>query len=383
MAGTIIIAHPVSQTWGVIGVLLVALALSAKPRRYGELLPMSATQELKGVAILAVVFGHIGYFLVDDKRFLFPLSIAAGVGVNLFLFLSGYGLTHGMMRRPLSAPEFYRKRALRIFIPFWIALLGFLILDELLLNRTYPPLYVLRSLFGFFPRADMPSDLNSVFWYITWILFYYALFPLLFMHQRAWLSALMLFVLGTALVAWNPSVIELVTPLYAVHTAAFPLGVLVASGLYESHTHRSAVARALRAHRANLNGIRYYAAVVALLALAAYTAYHSGIGEGAAKEQFISMVTTLSLVALFAIKRVELRVLTVVGVYSYEIYLLHWPLVSRHDVLYRTLPAAAATFCYLAVLIAAGWIMQRFAAFVLESPAPLTDRMASGSRGAA
>ena len=52
----------------------------------------------------------------------------------------------------------------------------------------------------------------------------------------------------------------------------------------------------------------------------------------------MSLIATLAAVALFAVKRVEFRALTLVGTYSYEIYLLHWPWLSRYDVFYGTLP---------------------------------------------
>jgi peptidoglycan/LPS O-acetylase OafA/YrhL len=374
MPGTIIIANAVIETWIIIAVLLAALVLFRRKTSYGDLLPLAATQELKGVAILGVLFGHIGYFLVDDNRFLFPLSIGAGVGVNIFLFLSGYGLTLGMMKKPLPALTFYRKRAVKIFIPFWLALIGFFVLDALVLHRTYSTAYIARSLLGFFPRADMADDVNSVFWYITWILFYYALMPLVFIRGRAWLSALILLVLGQALVWWDPIAIDLVTRLYKVHTVAFPLGMLLAWALFESREQPNPLAQWLRERRGALSGVAYFGTLAVLGALIVYSAYDSGIGESEWKEQTMSLVTTLALVALFALKRVELRALTLIGLFSYEIYLLHWPLVSRYDVIYRALPAAPATFAYLGVFIGLGWLIQRAAGWINEhleqKPAP-------------
>lgn len=360
MPGTIIIANAVVQTWIIIAVMLAALVLFAKRIEYGDLLPISATQELKGVATFGVVFGHIGYFLVDDNRFLFPLSIGAGVGVNIFLFMSGYGLTLGMMKKPLAPLPFYRKRALKIFIPLWPVLIGFFLLDALVLHRYYPATYIARSILGFFPKADMPSDVNSVLWYITWTLFYYFLLPLVFMRQRVWLSALILFVLGQGLVMWNPPIIELVTRLYEVHTVAFPLGMLVAWLLFESREQSNPIAQKLRDIRAQLTGVKYYAVIAVLLGLIIYSAYYdSGIGQSALKEQIMSLVTTLSFILLFTIKRVEFKALTLIGVYSYEIYLLHWPLVSRYDVIYAALPASVATFAYFALFMGIGWVIQR------------------------
>lgn len=362
MAGTILIANAVLATWIIIAVLALAIvgSLRAFPDRRAEaLLSMTATQELKGVAILAVMFGHIGYFLVDDNRFLFPLSIGAGVGVNIFLLMSGFGLTLGMLNRKMPALEFYRKRMVKVFIPFWLALIGFFLLDALALDRTYSPAYIARSLLGFFPRADMADDVNSVFWYITWILFYYVLLPLVFMPQRPWLSALILWVIGEAVVAWNPPVIGLVTRLYQVHTVAFPLGMLIAWALHEPKGTHNALAAKLKSLRDNMSPALCYLLMALFAGIAAYTAYHSGIGESIGKEQTMSMITTLALVLLFAPKRAESRCLALIGLYSYEIYLLHWPLLSRYDFLYRSLPAALATFAYLAAFIGIGWLMQR------------------------
>lgn len=359
MQGTVHIADAVIQTWILIGLIAAALLLTARRLEHGELLPLGATQELKGVATFAVVFGHVGYFLVDDTRFLFPLSVGAGVGVNIFLFLSGYGLTLGMMKKPLGPAAFYRKRALKIFIPLWPVLIGFFLLDALLLDRHYPFSYELRSMLGFFPKADMPSDVNSVLWYITWTLFYYLLLPLVFLRAMPWLSALLLFVLGQGLVWWNPAPIALVTRLYEVHTVAFPLGVLLASALYEDASAPNPLAQAVRRFRAGLGAVAHQALVAALVALIVYSAWDSGIGESTLKEQCMSLVTTLAFVALFALKRTGFGFLTLIGVYSYEIYLLHWPLVSRYEFLYPVLPAAAATVAWFALFIGVGWLLQR------------------------
>jgi peptidoglycan/LPS O-acetylase OafA/YrhL len=362
MPGTIIIANAVLQTWLLIVAMIIALTLSARRTTANTLLPIGVTQELKGVAILAVVFGHIGYFLVDDNRFLFPLSIGAGVGVNIFLLLSGYGLTLGLLSKPLPALEFYRRRMIKIFIPFWCALIAFFVLDALVLHRTYSSTYIVRSLFGFFPRADMADDINSVFWYITWILFYYLLLPLLFMPRRPWLTALLLYLSGEALVRWNPPAIELVTRLYQVHTVAFPLGMVLAWLLYEPKNGSNTIATKLKTLKREMPSAPYYLTLLVFTAIAAYCAYFNGIGESIQKEQLMSILTTLALLGLFAVKRFELRLFSLIGVYSYEMYLLHWPIVSRYDVIYSHLPAALATIVYIALFLAMGWCIQKFTA---------------------
>jgi peptidoglycan/LPS O-acetylase OafA/YrhL len=83
-----------------ITLFLAVLLRSVKKIQTNHSFTPSTTEELKGIGILAVVFSHIGYFLVNDHRFLFPLSTIAGVGVNLFLFLSGMGLTFSSIKNP-------------------------------------------------------------------------------------------------------------------------------------------------------------------------------------------------------------------------------------------------------------------------------------------
>ena len=81
----------------VIAVLIAVLFLTFRKSKHTEIFPISVTQELKGLGILTVVFAHFAYMLVTNAEFLFPLSIIAGVGVDLFLFMSGYGLSVGML----------------------------------------------------------------------------------------------------------------------------------------------------------------------------------------------------------------------------------------------------------------------------------------------
>ena len=347
------------STWIIIAALLAIGLFSAHRLKPAALLPPSASQELKGVAILAVLFGHIGYFLVSDHRFLFPLSIAAGVGVNIFLFLSGFGLTTGMLNRRMAAPEFYRRRLVKVFIPFWIALAGFFILDATALHRTYSLQYMLQSAAGFFPRADMADDVNSPFWYITWILMYYALLPLLFSTRRPWLTAIALFAIGEAIVAWNPPAIGLVTRLYVVHTVAFPLGVLVGWLLHVPKGGHNPLTARLQALRDGMSAPLNLGCCALLAGVTGYCAYHSGIGEGPWVEQVMSLITMLALTLLFMLKRFEFGFISLVGLYSYEIYLLHWPLLARYDWLYHHLSPWLATALYMALFLALGWLLQR------------------------
>jgi len=174
------INNPLLSTSMFIAVFVFVLLLSIKRKEDPELFSRALTQELKGLAILTIIFSHVGYFLSTNHSFLFPLSVMSGVGVNLFLFLSGLGLTISAQKEQLSLGKFYKKRLLRLFTPFWIVITTFFLLDFFLLHISYGWLYIFHSLIGFFPRADLFVDINSPLWFFTPILFYYLVFPFFF-----------------------------------------------------------------------------------------------------------------------------------------------------------------------------------------------------------
>lgn len=341
---------PVRSTW-IFGALLVVALLAGARRRAasGEIFPRSATDELKGFAILAVFFAHVGYFLVDDGRFLFPLSVGGGLGVNLFLTLAGYGLAASALARPRSAIVFYCRHLPKLYVPAWATLAIFFALDYLILGRSYGPGYLGRSFLGYFPTADIAADVNSPLWFFTLILGSYLLFPLLFSARRPWVTALAYAALGAA--AANLPALAAVGHLYESHYLAFPVGILVASLLASD----APIARSLIALRDGRAGL--WAAAAAAAAVAWVSVYASGVGTD--HEQLIGFALALLAAAAFLLKPWRFRIFGIFGALSYEIYLLHWPLLSRYGSPYDILPGWLATFVSLALLLALGALLRK------------------------
>lgn len=348
------ITDPIQSTWIFSLILGAALLISIKPRKIAEWFPASLTTELKGAAILMIVLSHIGYFLVSDTRFLWPLSIMAGVGVNLFLFLSGFGLSASSLQKDLSAWQFYKRRLLKLFIPFWLALAVFLAADFFILGRSYSLGFTFKAILGIFTHADLYKDIDSPLWYLTFIIFYYLLFPLIFSKKRPWLTAIILFTAVEIFVRSEPAVFNNVMHLYKVHTIAFPLGVLAAWAVTKL-PHVDILERLSRGWKA----IGYYLVMAGLLAAFAYANVNSGIGESALKEQWMSVLAILSIVLVFVMKKTEFRLFTLFGLYSYEIYLWHWPIMYRYNIFYGHMPDWLATVLYLALFIGIGWAAQK------------------------
>ena len=222
------VPDPGLQTLIFTSIFIVAILVFIRKKKDKTFFSMETTNELKGFAILAIVLSHIGYFLSTNTQFLFPLSVLAGVGVDLFLFLSGFGLAMSAMRKTLSPAQFYLKRVVKIFIPLWIVLAGFFLLDWLVLHQTYPVTEVWQSFFGFFREADLFGDVNSPLWFITLIVFYYLVFPWFFKKEHPILSALLLFFCGYFLIDFDFETVWRVDHLHRLHYMALPLGVAFA-----------------------------------------------------------------------------------------------------------------------------------------------------------
>ncbi len=76
----------------------------------------NCTTTLRGIAILIIMIGHVGVSGFDCRLF----NPFGGIGVAMFLFLSGYGLTESYKKNGLN--QFWRKKVSRIAIPYiiWI-----------------------------------------------------------------------------------------------------------------------------------------------------------------------------------------------------------------------------------------------------------------------
>lgn len=355
------VSNAISETWIFSIIFFIILFVFVKPRKISEWFPASLTAELKGLAIIMIVLSHVGYFLVSDTRFLWPLSIMAGVGVNLFLFLSGFGLTASQMQKDLNAWQFYKKRLIKLFIPFWLSLLVFLGLDFLVLKIAYPLDYMGKAAIGIFTHADLYQDINSPLWYLTFILGYYLLFPLVFSKKAPWISAIILYLVGYLLIDLQPTSLDYVLHLYKVHIIAFPLGVLAAWGVTKL---KSAEILEKLAH--GWRAVAYYFIIAALLVLFYYSNYNSGIGGSPSKEQWMSIVAVLAISLVFVLKKIEFKIFYWVGIYSYEIYLWHWPIMYRYDIFYRFMPAWLATLVYFVFFIGLAWVASKFTDYLTK-----------------
>lgn len=335
---------------------LLALAVFLTLRKRGDRSAMSidSTAELKGLAILAVVLAHVGFGIAGDNRFISPLSTWAGVAVNVFFFLSGFGLALSALKKDLSIKQFYLKRLSKVIVPLWIFLAIILLLDKFALGLSYPAVEMVQAFFGFFPRADLYTNINPPLWFLTPLIFYYLIFPIISSRKLPEISALVILAIGYLILKFTLPIHPDMKNLWLIHYQAFPLGMLFAALFYRFKT--KPVSQNFLEKVSEIKNIKILKYLVLSLLVVAwlYLFQHSGVGQTKIMEQSLSLVALLITVFIFMVKPVESRFLLWLGAFSYEIYLLHWPLMYRYDFIFKFLPAGVALLLYLIVFIIIG-----------------------------
>ena len=136
----------------------------------------------KGYAIFTIVLYH-AFQQVDLPPLLRQGIVFGGTGVHLFFLLSGFGLAWS--RTVLKPSEFYRRRLIKVWLPYVLALtislLAALVFD--LFPDRWNAWLAGVGLYQMFSEPYIES-FGGHFWFISTIVQFYLLFPFLKKWQR-------------------------------------------------------------------------------------------------------------------------------------------------------------------------------------------------------
>lgn len=120
-------------------------------------LSIEETRYIKGIAILAIVLGHLGM-----------LYKGGGIGVHLFLFVSGYGCIRSYCESGIK--NFWNRKIRRIYLPYLI-----------LAVIKYPSTTLMNGGVKDFliSVAGLDLGVNIEMWYISYIFMWYFIFYIL------------------------------------------------------------------------------------------------------------------------------------------------------------------------------------------------------------
>ena len=106
--------------------LLISLFVYFIPRTDVDYLSNKSTKSLKGLLALFIIFHHISQKITTGENFS-NFEYMGRYIVSLFFFLSGYGLYFQYSNNPTYMENFLKKRLVRIFIPFFVFIVIYVI----------------------------------------------------------------------------------------------------------------------------------------------------------------------------------------------------------------------------------------------------------------
>ncbi|MEW6378724.1 MAG: acyltransferase [bacterium] len=306
----------------IFSILLIASFLTLK-KADSQLLDKLQTGQLKGLAILLVIIGHLWLHVSKTKSSI----ILSGDAVALFFLLSGYGLTMSSKNKKPGLRDYFLQRMKRVMVPYWIATVLLIVLDYLILRRSYPSGDILLTFLGININTTT-RHIDYVRWYITVLILWYILFFVA--ASLPGRKKVMLFLLTCSAIMFSLN--YYVTHLGWNQIFAFPVGC--ALGYYhpffrESFTNTK--------NKPILFGVSLLCIVLSIgiksfFLPAVITVIPSIVYEFAS--EVIGILFCMGLIYLFACIgswNYYSQFLTYIGNISYELFLLHGALLIKYN----------------------------------------------------
>lgn len=315
------------------------------------------TEQLKGVAILLVVLGHL-FVTKFFNTSIHAVNYLGAQGVAIFLILSGYGLTQSFFIKGMDR-TFLLRRVKTVLLPYSLVTLVWVVLDYFY-GKAHSLKIVGLSLLGF----DFQLTFDATMWYISFILMWYLIFYVTFrLSIPNLLRVIILF--GFAYIFRYHSRDPLTEQVYwqwGLHAFMFPIGVVWA----------------LIASKFELRSWMLYPMMgIGVLSLIFYVFNVKNNDSGLGPYMLSNFSFAVAIMALFLVFRsldANLRVLRFVGSISYEIYLLEAVLMYKYSLLYLLPNKGLSLGIYAAGLVVLSLGIQRMMRFNLGTKVKQGDR---------
>jgi membrane-bound acyltransferase YfiQ involved in biofilm formation len=217
------------------------------------------------------------------------------LGVAIFIMLSGYGLTSSFLRNQ-SLDNFFKKRMLKVYLPFVIISVSYSLIR--LLNHEH-------DLDALFFNSTGVTLVDKSFWFVDFIIIAYGMFyvSILFFARNIFLAVCILTSLYWAICFY----LDMGKWWYTT-SFCFPFGIYLAANFNDCSD--------------KLKSIKALIVCVSILAISTLIAAADSLMAPFAKT--ISATSFACLVFMLS-QRISLqsRILSIVGIFSYEIYLCH------------------------------------------------------------
>ena len=306
--------------------ILIGAEFTLKKEGISHILAKNDTDIIKGLSVLAIVVHHV-VVEMPNQGFMRPFILAGYLGVGVFLFMSGYGLMISLLKKENYLKGFVTKRISKIYLPFFITNIFFIMMSILLLDENYGiETFLLSSIEIKFP--------GFVLWYVKATFLFYLVFYLVFKYfkQKNGIKLVFLYALIYTFVCRY--VLQLDT--YWYNTAfCFPVGVYFAF-------HKDLIITFIKHHYYQVVGFSFL-----LFALTTIIYYKNALPGGILFNIFSALSFIVFLISIIHGVQLTSKILTFIGQISYEMYLVH--LVMLH--LYFNLLSLEGSFSFYIYLV--------------------------------
>ena len=174
--------------------LLISLFVYLIPRTDVDYLSNKSTKSLKGLLALLIIFHHISQKITTGENFS-NFEYMGRYIVALFFFLSGYGLYFQYSNNATYMENFLKKRLVRIFIPFFVFIVIYVI------YRATLGEVVNVDFFLSFWKDHSNIIYNG--WFINSIIVLYVIFYVSFVNKDSKISEYKLVFLTLVYIFWK------------------------------------------------------------------------------------------------------------------------------------------------------------------------------------
>lgn len=256
---------------------------------------------LKALAIFLVFFHH--YSQVLNRLNIFILFRPLGfIGVTIFLFLSGYGLTEQYQKKINYLNDFFCKTLYKILIPFWLINIIYLLIN-MKAQYTFSLLHVIGIL---------PIDVTM--WYMQFLLVQYMVFYFIFKYNTNNKSKMLLLIVFSLIYLIVCRSLEMQKNYYDI-SFAFSIGCLFSF-------YKEEIAVFLFKNRK---------IIIPSISLLLFLTFIYGVQGGgypsfyqAIMRIFASNLFIIILIYLNGFIKIKNNIIKYVGIISFYIYLVHY-----------------------------------------------------------
>jgi peptidoglycan/LPS O-acetylase OafA/YrhL len=278
------------------------------------------TMQIKGVAIMLVIFGHLSRTAGVNNSF---INLLGAQGVVLFLIISGYGLFKAYNRKGIGI-SYWKKRISTVLIPYSVVTAIFICIDMVFLDKQYSLSYILKNIIGF----NSENRFDGTMWYIQFIAIWYIIFGLGFYFKKLKDFRLVLLFIVAAMfyMQLDRKPFSMYYYQCAVHAFWFPLGVLI--GRYSDSLKK------FIEHR-----LRLVAGIVVSFVFVAFMYDKIGYNNNIyIMYNFVVSFIFVSIIFIGASFHIHSRMLDFIGNISYQLYLFEGLFIYNYNIIRQDRP---------------------------------------------